>query len=215
MAASPASEHRKENRKYERVKLFVPGHLFDPRNDQSAECKVLSLSAGGASVQTSMTFPPGISLILYIDGFGRFEGTTIVHANGQLALHFSIGDAKRSRLIEMLQAFGLEGLAGVTELRKHVRIPSLTSGSIIRESGEQLKCDVLDISMDGVSRRTKVRPSIGEIVTLGRAQGRVVRHHADGIAVQYVRESEQAAWLPHGRYKTADQFDGHCNIGAH
>jgi hypothetical protein len=193
MTTSPVSPPRQENRKYERVKLFVPGHLFDPQSDQSAECKVLSLSAGGASVRSAINFPPGIFLILYINGFGRFEGRTIVHANGQLALHFSIGDAKRSRLIEMLQSFGLEGLAGVTVLRKHVRIPSLASGSIIRENGEQLNCDVLDISLDGVSLRTKVRPSIGEIVTLGRAQGRVVRHHADGIAVQYVKETKQAA----------------------
>jgi hypothetical protein len=193
MVASPVPQAPLDKRKYERVKLFLPGHLFNPQNDQSAECKVLNLSAGGAAVECAATFHPGIPLVLYIDGFGRFQGKTIIHTNGQLALQFAIGAVKRSRLIEMLQSFGMESLAGVTELRKHVRIPSLASGSIVRENGEQLKCDVLDISLDGVSLRTNARPSIGEIVTLGRAQGRVVRHHADGIAIQYVKEMQKAA----------------------
>ena len=46
MASSPAHD----NRKYERIKLFLPGQLFNPLNEQSVECKVLNLSAGGAAV---------------------------------------------------------------------------------------------------------------------------------------------------------------------
>jgi hypothetical protein len=193
MAASLGVKRPNEKRKYERVKLSLPGHLFDPQTDQSAQCTVLNLSAGGAAIQCLVSFRPGSSLVLYIDGFGRFQGKLIVHMSGQLALQFDIGDIKRSRLIEMLQSFGLEGRAGITQFRKHARVPSLASGSIIRENGEQLNCDVLDLSLDGVSLRTKIRPPIGEIVLLGRAQGRVVRHHADGIAVQYVKETNRAA----------------------
>ena len=193
MAASLIVQRPSEKRKYERVKLLLPGHLFDPQTDQSAECMVLNLSAGGAAIQCSVTFRPGSSLILYIDGFGRFQGKSILHQNGQLALQFVIGDVKRSRLIEMLQSFGLEGLAGITQLRKHARIPSLASGSIILENGEQLNCDVLDFSLEGVSLRSSVRAPIGEIVILRRAKGRIVRHHAEGIAVQYVKEIDQAA----------------------
>jgi hypothetical protein len=67
------------------------------------------------------------------------------------------------------------------------------SGSITRENGEHISCDVLDISLDGVSLRTRIRPPVGEIVNLGRTRGRVVRHHIDGIAVQYVKEIGKAA----------------------
>jgi hypothetical protein len=193
MDARPTPSLAQEKRKYERIKLLLPGQLFNPLNHQTAECRILNLSAGGAAVECVSQFPHGISLVLYIDNFGRFEGKTVVHTNGQLALQFSIGEAKRDRLNEMLRSFGLEGLAGITQLRKHARIPSLASGSIIRESGEQLTCDVLDISLDGASLRTKVRPPVGEVLTLGRAQGRVIRHHADGIAIQYVRECPRAA----------------------
>jgi hypothetical protein len=193
MVQETSSESGKENRKYERIQLFLPGQLFNPLTEQSVECKVLNLSAGGAAVQCETAFTSGLSLVLYIENFGRFEGKTIVHGNGQLALEFSIGEAKRSRLKEMLSSFAASGVAGVTEVRKHARIPSLVSGSITLQNGEELRCEVLDISLDGVSLRTRVRPPIGEIVNLGRARGRVVRHHAEGIAIQYVKEVGRAA----------------------
>lgn len=92
MTQSLNAQTPQEKRKYERVKLLLPGHLFDPQTDQSAECTVLNLSAGGASLQCSVSFRPGSSLVLYIDGFGRFQGESIVHPNGQLALQFVIGN---------------------------------------------------------------------------------------------------------------------------
>jgi len=187
VAASPAVPDR---RKYERIKLFLPGQLFNPLNEQSAECKVLNLSAGGAAVKCSATFAAGVALVLYIEKFGRFEGTTVTHGNGQLALEFSIGETKRGRLIEMLKSFAA---GGVAQKRKQDRVPSLVSGSITRENGQHISCDVLDISLDGVSLRTRVRPPVGEIVHLGQTRGRVVRHDIDGIAVHYVKEIGKAA----------------------
>ena len=189
MSPSPS----RENRKYERIKLFLPGQLFNPLNEQSAPCKVLNLSAGGAAVQCDTGFAAGLSLVLYIENFGRFEGRAIVHGDGQLALEFAIGETKRGRLKDMLQSFAVNGVAGVTETRTQSRVPSLVSGSITRENGEQILCDVLDISLDGVSLRTRTRPPIGEIVNLGRARGRVVSHSPEGITVQYVKEIGRAA----------------------
>ena len=193
-SSSPvASADKSENRQYERTKLYLPGQLFDPRSQQSVECKILNLSAGGASVQSTAQFAPDTSLVLYVENFGRFEGKTIVHADGQLAMKFSIGESKRGRLAEMLKSFALHGVAGVTQLRRHARVPALVSGSLVRANGQILNCEVLDISLEGVSVRTNFRPPVGEIVNLGRTRGRVVRHHADGVAIQYVREVEKAA----------------------
>jgi hypothetical protein len=179
-----------DRRKYERIKLFLPGQLFNPINEQSAPCKVLNLSAGGAAVQSDCQFPAGLSLVLYIENFGRFEGTTVVHKNGQLALQFVIGESKRGRLKEMIKTFAAGGLP---DMRKSERIPALVSGSFTRQNGEQITCEVLDISLDGVSLRTRSRPPVGEIVNLGRTRGRVVRHMIEGIAVQYVKEVGRAA----------------------
>jgi hypothetical protein len=189
----PDIDGRPENRLYKRTKLYLPGQIFDPASERSVDCKILNLSAGGAAVQCDRSFAPNIVLVLYVENFGRFEGRTIVHADGQLALNFSIGESKRGRLSEMLKSFTLNGVAGVTEMRRHARVPALVSGRIVRASGQIITCDVLDISLEGVSVRTKVRPPVGEIVNLGRTRGRVVRHHEDGFAIQYVREAEKAA----------------------
>ena len=193
MVQETGSGSGQDSRKYERIQLFLPGQLFNPQNEQSADCKVLNLSAGGAAVQCDTDFPAGLSLVLYIENFGRFEGKSIVHGNGQLALEFSIGEAKRGRLKEMLSSFAANGVEGVTEARKHGRVPSLVSGSITLQNGQELRCEVLDISLDGVSLRTRVRPPVGEIVNLGRARGRVVKHHPEGVIIQYVKEVSHAA----------------------
>jgi hypothetical protein len=193
MAQIPASQPLADKRKYERIKLFLPGHLFNPLNEQSTDCKILNLSAGGAALQCDAEFQAGLTLVLYIENFGRFEGKTIIHGSGQLALEFAIGEGKRTRLKEMIESFAADGVAGITKLRKHGRIPSLISGSITRDNGEHISCDVLDISLDGVCLRTRARPPVGEVVNLGRTRGRVIRHHPDGIAVQYVREVNKAA----------------------
>ena len=83
----------RENRTDERTKLYLPGQIFNPANDQSVACKVLNLSAGGAAVQCDQSFAPNVRLVLHVENFGRFEGHSIVHADGQLALKFSIGEA--------------------------------------------------------------------------------------------------------------------------
>src|SRR5579863_2978068 len=130
--SSSSEIHTQENRQYERTKLYLPGQLFNPASEQSVDCKVLNLSAGGAAVQCAQTFAADVPLVLYVENFGRFEGRTIVHADNQLALNFAIGENKRGRLAEMLKSFTLNGVAGVTELRRHARMPALVAGRIVR-----------------------------------------------------------------------------------
>lgn len=177
-----------EKRKYERISLSLRGQLFDPGDETEIGCELVNLSAGGAALKTDSPLPAGKHMVLYIEGFGRFEGTTVVHGSGTLALNFTIGELKRKRMLEMLHQFVSRGLPGVTELRRFARTASASSGEIIRENGDRLACDILDISLDGASLKTAGRPAIGEVVSLGRSLGRVVRHHRHGIAIQYVRE---------------------------
>ena len=48
------------------------------------------------------------------------------------------------------------------------------------------------MSSQGMSLRTKGRPPIGEIVNFGCTKGRVVRHHENGIAIQFLGVEETA-----------------------
>jgi PilZ domain len=183
-----------ERRKYQRVRLYMPGQLFNPVDEQTTDCKVLDLSAGGAAVQCDGSFPIGDHFVLYVTGFGRFEGRVVMHETGILRLAFTIGESKQNRLKDMLALFVAEGLTGVTESRKHRREPAIGTGFIVRADGNHVKCDVLDVSLDGVSLRTRARPAVGEIVNLGRSWGKVVRHHEEGVSIQFVQVvTEKAA----------------------
>jgi|ERR1039458_6387 hypothetical protein len=92
----------------------------------------------------------------------------------------------------MLANYTEQGIAGVTPLRRFPRFKSNGSVTLQGEMGQQIICDVIDISPDGVSLRISKLLPIGELVTVGNTRGRVVRHHSEGIAMQYVRETSGA-----------------------
>ena len=132
-------------------------------------------------------------MCLYIENFRRFEGKTVSACKWPARVRkFSIQEAKRARLMDMLKSFLHEGVAGVTLLRRRSWAPSFVGNNITLENGKHETCEIVDLSLEGLSLKTRLRPSLGEIVNLGRIRARVIRHDADGIAVEYVRESEAA-----------------------
>lgn len=178
-----------ERRKYERTTLSLKGLLFNPENQSEIECQLTDLSGGGAGLTCEQEIPAGKHMILYIEGFGRYEGTTLTHASGKPALHFSIGELKRKRLLELLHEFVSRGLPQSKVLHDFKNPQFAVKDEIVLENGARLPCRILDISLDGVSLKTDEKPPIGEIVALGRSLGKVVRHHRFGIAIEYVKES--------------------------
>jgi len=54
-----------------------------------------------------------------------------------------------------------------------------------------------------VSLKTDIKPPIGEFVLIGQLAGRIARHHADGIGIQFVGLPEKS---------TTDQL--HASISA-
>ena len=51
---------------------------------------------------------------------------------------------------------------------------------------------MIDISLSGAGLRSRLKPSIGSPVTLGRMKGRVVRHFADGFAIEFLTPLERS-----------------------
>jgi hypothetical protein len=47
-------------------------------------------------------------------------------------------------------------------------------------------CRIINVSLSGSSVACAVKPPIGTQVVLGRMRGRVVRHHEQGLALQFV-----------------------------
>ncbi|HWC62210.1 MAG TPA: PilZ domain-containing protein [Rhizomicrobium sp.] len=175
-----------ERRIYERVATALTGKFFVPAEEITLDCEIVNLSAGGAGVRSAEPPPLNTYVVLYIDGFGRFECVATRFVDGLLGLHFVCKEAKRQRLLRDLALYVASGAAGVTRLRRHPRNASASVGYFKRPNGELVRCDVLDISLQGVSLRTASRPPMGEIINLGRTWGRIVRHHEEGIAIQFL-----------------------------
>ncbi len=180
-----------EQREFARHRIALPGKLFLPAEDASFDCHVLNLSGGGAGVQCDEPPPLRSFVVLYIDGFGRYESLTTRYINGELGLKFVCSEAKRQHLLNGILYFVIHGAKTSTRTRRHVRSAAVTWGHFLRPNGDCVRCEALDISLQGISLRTDLRPPIGELVKLGRVFGRVTRHHDEGIAIQFLEPTDR------------------------
>ncbi|HVP84822.1 MAG TPA: PilZ domain-containing protein [Rhizomicrobium sp.] len=184
-----------ERRRFKRVRVDLPGRLFVPVESREAACTVLDMSPGGAAVECEGELPGETQVVLYIDGFGRFEGQIVNRTPNGYGVRFNCTAMKRERVAEQLTLFANKTLVSEADLRRHDRAPAKGFTRFTRADGETVKCEVLDLSLSGVSLRTNVRPPIGEFVLIGQMAGRVARVHETGIAIEFVggHAAEKAA----------------------
>jgi len=175
-----------EQREFDRYPLALSGKIFLPAEDASFDCQVVNLSGGGAGVQCSEPPPLRSFVILYIDGIGRFKALTTRYVDGELGLQFIFSDDKREKLLNDILHFVMHGTKRGTKIRRDKRSTGVKWGHFLRPNGDCVRCEALDLSLQGISLKTKVQPPVGEIARLGRVYGRVVRHHENGVAIQFL-----------------------------
>lgn len=191
MANNARLTRSQDQRGRERVTVRLAGKLFVPAEQTTLDCIIVNLSTGGAGVYCAEPPPLDCFVMLYIDGFGRYEGVTAHYGEGVLGLKFVCTQAKRQRLEQDLTAHAAGGMKGVTRLRRHRRTAA-PAGFDHFTIGESCRapCQVIDISLQGALLKTKARPAVGEIVQLGQTRAWVVRHHEEGIGVQFQQHFE-------------------------
>jgi hypothetical protein len=192
-----------ERRHYLRARVEIAGRFFLPSDNREAPCKVVDLSPGGALVMSDVVPAADMQIVLYIDDFGRFEGSVTrpnelagddhATSHGSFGVHFHCSPMKRDRLTEQLTLYLNRGVVDEASL---VRRPGKSAGvsRFTRANGEIVNCEVLDLSLSGVSLKTDARPPLGEIVLIGQTAGRVARHYESGIAIEFVAHHDK----PHG-----------------
>jgi hypothetical protein len=176
-----------ERRKHARTPLGLRGKLFIPARGIEDDCQVVDFSPDGAGVKSSISAPVGTQLVLYVEGFGRFEGTVVVRDRTRLGVQFQSSGVKRGRTAEQLSNFAVHGMTNRVRLRSVLRtkeIPALHD--FVRADGQRASCEVVDVALGGASLKTDTKPEIGELLDFGLARGRVVRHTDQGIAVEFV-----------------------------
>jgi hypothetical protein len=189
-AEAAAAKSGAERRRFRRVRVDLPGRLFIPADSHEARCTVTDLSPGGAAIACETVPEYGTPVILYLDNFGRFEGTVVRRDGDGFGIAFVCTPSKRERIAEQLMLFLNKTLVDDSILRRHERSSQKGFAKFTRADGQVVKCEVMDISVGGVSLKTNVRPPIGEFVLIAQIAGRVVRHHADGIGIQFVGQEK-------------------------
>jgi hypothetical protein len=175
-----------ERRRFRRVKVDLPGRLFIPADSREARCTVLDLSPGGAALSCETIPEAGTTLVLYVDNFGRFEGTVVRCDGAGFGMAFVCTPSKRERTAEQLILFLNKSLVDDSVLRRHERSSQKGFAKFTRADGQIINCEIMDMPVGGVSLKTEVRPPIGEFVLIAQIAGRVARHHTDGIGIEFV-----------------------------
>ncbi|MEI9930914.1 MAG: PilZ domain-containing protein [Rhizomicrobium sp.] len=176
-----------ERRRFRRVRVDLGGRLFVPADSRECHCKVVDLSPGGASVECDLALELNASAVLYVNGFGRLEGTIIRNNPGDFGIRFNCTPLKRERIAEQLILFMNRGLIDEDDsLRRHDRTP--TKGIAAVHACRRPVCRMRGDGPlgRGVSLKTDVRPPIGEFVLIGQMAGRVARHHDQGIGIEFI-----------------------------
>ncbi len=166
--------------------VALPAKLFLPASETEFEAVVSELSCDGATLAAQGAFQAGTELVLYVEGFDRFSAS-IVRTGREMRVKFHCSPMKRERTAAKIRAYKSGETLPQTGLRAAPR-SSLSSARVFqRQNGTNVEFEVIDISLLGAGLRTRCRPPIGEIITIGTTEGRVARYLDDGIAIEFIR----------------------------
>jgi len=191
------AQARAERRRFLRVRVELQGRMYIPSQEREERCRIIDMSPGGAQIACDYVPPAETPIILYIDGFGRFEGAVLRPVGDGFGVHFHCTALKRERVAEQLTVLMNKGSVDEAALRRHERSSTRGLARFTRANGDVVACEVLDLSLSGVALKTEVRPPVGEVVLIGQMAGKVVRYHENGIAIEFVNpeKAEQPALL--------------------
>src|ERR1700728_41214 len=180
----PSAEER---RRFQRVKVHLLGRYMLP-DRREFPCQIINMSPGGLALLAPGIGNVGDRVIAYLDHIGRVEGKITRIIDNGFAMTIGATARKRDKLAAQLTWLANRNILGLPEDRRHGRIvPRNPVGRLILPNGVNLTCRIIDVSESGAGIATEQRPPIGTLVTLGKVQGRVVRHLEDGFAIEFTR----------------------------
>lgn len=174
-----------DRRRYRRAPITLSGALLD---DQGVEhhFDVIDLSAGGVRIRTQASAPIGSKIVLYCQTIGRLVGHVARSEDGEMALSMSPTHSKKEKIIESMTWLINKPKLNLQEDRRSDRFNASGETTCEMDDGRIFHCQVLDISLLGISlATTEKRPHLGERVLVGRHRGLVARYTERGFAVDF------------------------------
>ena len=188
--ASRPARHYAQMPRFQRVKVSVLGrYMLTDRRE--FPCQVLEMSPGDAMVIAPVTGIAGERVIAYLDNIGRIEGDITELVDGGFTMDVTATPRKRDKMAAQLTWLANKDLLNLPEDRRHERVvPDNRHSTVVLDDGRRYNCKIIDISLSGAAIELAVRPAMGTPVTLGRMRAKVVRHFADGVAVEFASAQE-------------------------
>ena len=181
--------HAEERRRHQRVRVNLLGRymLADRRE---FPCQVVNMSPGGIALIAPVGGEIGDRVIAYVDHLGRLEGQIARQLQNGFAMTISATLRKRDKLAAQLTWLANRQILNLPEDRRHGRFaPRNAMARLVLPNGTNVACRVIDLSQSGaaIGISPELRPPVGVVVTIGKTQGRVVRHIEDGFAIEFMR----------------------------
>lgn len=174
-----------ERRRHKRIEIQCLGRFM--RQDRTEyPCKLQDISVGGAAMLTPQEVEVGEHVVAYFDEIGRIDGPVVRLLDGGFAMQIQATQHRREKLVAQLTWLSNRKILGIPDARRHDRIvPKNIDIVIVLDDGTQIPSRILDVSISGASLFTASQPPIGTMVTMGKLRAKVVRHHDQGIGLQF------------------------------
>jgi hypothetical protein len=156
-------------------------------------CEVAAIDPDSALFLCAEQIAEGTALVAYIEEIGRVDGTAGEADDMGFWVNFSFAPGRQPRFVRHLRWLirRERGLAAAE--RRHTRYePRNKQARFTLAGGREQPCEVIDISLSGAGLRSRIKPSLGSPVTLGRMKARVVRHLEDGFAIEFLTPLERS-----------------------
>jgi hypothetical protein len=129
----------------------------------------------------------GEHIIAYFDHLGGLEGYVVRTFEGGLAMRIQATQHRREKLAAQITwLLNQREFDGAVE-RRHERFRMANKTSSLQVAqGLVVQVRVLDVSISGASVGTEARPPVGSEVVLGKLRARVVRHHGEGLGLEFL-----------------------------
>lgn len=148
------------------------------------ECSVVKFTADLLTVAAPVKGTIGDSVSIYLAPLGKFEGPIIRTLPTGFTMRL-VATYDERILLETKLAWYQN--AAQRELRRHSRlVPIVSKSLLIADDGKVHECEVLDYSVSGAGIKADFIPELGQTVTLGWINGRVVRHFKGGFGIEFL-----------------------------
>lgn len=186
-----------DRRREPRIIVSIPArYALANRRDSNGKrrefaCRVVNISLHAMTLVVPVNGAIGERIITQCDEFGRLEGSITRLLDRGFVMMINATDKERARLAAKIDWYEQNKNHDISDGREHKRIiPKDPRSTIIFGDKSRLECFIIDMSVSGVAVSADIKPAVGTPLAVGKLVGRVVRHLADGFAVQFIKLQE-------------------------